>query len=157
LYFNSIPDGSWVAYEDGGTLNQTVGPTIAANTIYTLTVALGLRKDFPGLGTAELLINGTPYVATGSAPTLGNWSDFVAVYNSALHPADVGQAITISLVFGTEQSSFDNVRLDATPGSATVPEPATSGFIALGFTALVLLRVRRYPQIRRGERTEGSR
>src|SRR5215472_4678715 len=59
-YYNSVPDGNWVAYANAGNLTQSVG-NVLANTMYTLTVSLGLRKDFPTLGSAELLINGAAY------------------------------------------------------------------------------------------------
>ena len=143
-YYNSIPDGNWIAYLNGGNLTQTVGVVVAANTTYTLSVAEGLRKDFPNLGTTELLINGTAYVATGSAPTLGNWSTFTAVYNSALHPADVGSAITIELLSNTTQAGFDNVVLNKTANN-TVPEPASIALLStvLGVLGLTVGRRRR--------------
>ena len=121
-YYNSVPDGSWIAYANVGNLTQVVSP-VTANTLYTLTVALGLRKDFPVLGTAELFINGAAYTATGVAPTSGNWSTFTATYNSGLHPADVGLPITIELISNGVQAGFDNVALNAV--STAIPEPGT--------------------------------
>jgi hypothetical protein len=131
-YFNSIPNGNWVGFADAGNLTQTVA-TVAANTIYTLNVSVGLRKDASILGTAELLINGTPYVAAGASPTSGNFSTFTAVYNSSSHPGDVGMPIVIELISHGFQGDFDNVLLDGTSG---VPEPTTVAFVMTGLTGL---------------------
>ena len=137
-YYNSVPDGNWVGFANSGNLTQTV-TTVALNTIYTLSVSLGLRKDAPILGSAEFLINGTPYVATGVTPTSGNWSTFTAVYNSAAHPGDVGLPITIELLSNGYEAGFDNVSVDATSG----PEPATTGFMVLGLIGLAFAARRR--------------
>jgi hypothetical protein len=131
--YNSVPDGTWVAYANAGNLSQVV-TTVAANTIYSLTVSLGLRKDLPIAGAAELLINGVAYTATGTAPTAGNWSTFTATYSSGLHPADVGLPITIELLSSGTQAGFDNVALNA----ATVPEPAGVGLVLTGLIGLAL-------------------
>jgi hypothetical protein len=136
-YYNSVPDGDWIAYASAGNLTQSPA-TVVANTTYTLSVSLGLRKDFPALGTAELVVNGNAYVATGVAPSSGNWATFTAAYNSALHPADVGLPLTIELISNGTQAGFDDVTLN-TDGVAAVPEPATMGFLGIGLTFVALL------------------
>jgi hypothetical protein len=132
-FYNSVPDGNWIAYANAGSLSQIV-TTVAANTTYVLSVSLGLRKDFPTLGSAELLINGAVYTATGTAPTSGNWSTFTAVYNSSLHPADVGLPITIELLSNGAQAGFDDVVLNT-----GVPEPASVAFIVTGLIGLAFV------------------
>jgi len=145
-FYNSVPDGNWVAYSNGGNLTQAVSPVLA-NTTYMLSVSLGLRKDFPALGTAELVINGNTYVATGVAPTSGNWATFTATYNSGLHPADVGLPITIELLANGVQAGFDDVLLNANSNNA-VPEPASLAFAGLGLVGLSFA-VRRHARLRR--------
>src|SRR6188474_3117250 len=39
--FNSIPDGSTIAYTNNGTISQTTAATVALGVIYTLTVDVG--------------------------------------------------------------------------------------------------------------------
>jgi hypothetical protein len=132
-YYNSVPDGNWVAYANGGNLTQMVGPVLA-NTIYTLTVSLGLRKDFPNLGSAELLINGAAYTATGVAPTSGNWATYTASYSSMAHPADVGMPITIELLSNGPQAGFDDVALNAN----TIPEPALVMLVGISLVVMAM-------------------
>ncbi|MGD0302150.1 MAG: hypothetical protein ABSE86_34145 [Bryobacteraceae bacterium] len=122
IYFNYIPDGITIAYSNdvGGTITQTVGTVVEANTTYTLQVDLGLRKDGEdSLGTVELLVGSTPVYAGGVAPTLGNWSTFTATYTS--QAADIGKPLTIQLTATGEQSDFDNVRLISS--SSPFPTP----------------------------------
>ncbi len=138
-YLNSVPDGSWVGYVDTGNLTQVVG-TVSANTMYTMTVDLGLRIDFPELGSAELLIGSTPVIATGVAPTSGNWSTYTAIYTSLA--GDVGKTITIELLANPNgaQAVFDDVALNtASTGPSSVPEPSTTASIAVGLIGLGLL------------------
>jgi hypothetical protein len=93
---------------------------VVLGAVYTLRVDIGFRKDTAFDGTADLLINGQKYIATGVAPQ-GTFGTFVATYTGLL--ADVGQSITIELNSSGSQANFDNVRLDAT-GAETAPEPA---------------------------------
>ena len=123
--FNTIPDGITVAYsnDNGGIISQTVGATVQAGVVYTLQVDLGWRNDVPAfIGTANLLVNGKQYLATGATPLQGNWSNFTATYTGLA--ADVGDPITIQLDSIGEQSDFDNVRL-ADNLASTVPEPGS--------------------------------
>jgi hypothetical protein len=145
--FNYVPDGNTTAYSDdaGGTITQVVG-SVAANTIYTLKVDLGLRKDnfVASLGTVALLVGSTPVYATGSAPSSGNWSTFTATYTSTA--ADLGKSLTIQLTATGFQGDFDNVRLDAspvTPQTFILPQLAFGGgwYTALYFTNTTLAPV----------------
>jgi hypothetical protein len=123
---------------NGGVISQTVGPTVAANTVYTLQVDLGYRKDGQySLGTVALLVGSTPIQATGIAPTIGNWSTFTATYSSVA--VDIGKTLTIRLTGTGVQSNFDNVRLTATsvgPTTQILPQLAFGGgwYTALYFT-----------------------
>lgn len=141
-FFNTIPDGSTIAYMDAtGTITQLVGTVAAANVVYTLLVDIGNRKDQPATGSVQLLFAGNSAVnATGVAATDGNWSTFTATYTTTA--ADIGKAITIQLSSGGVEGDFDNVRLDATSTAAT-PEPTTIGLFGLGLLGLGVIRRRK--------------
>ena len=148
IYFNFIPNGSVVAWDNdpGGTITQSAG-TVAANTTYTLQVDLGQRNDgFYSLGTVQLLIGSTPVTAIGTAPTKGNWSTYTAVYNSVA--GDVGKTITVQLTATGGQSDFDNVRLDASSGGTAIPEPATLALVGAGLVLSSILASRRRRPLR---------
>jgi hypothetical protein len=141
-YFNSVPDGITVAYTNGGTISQTVGPTVALGVVYTLRVEQGLRKDgFLGADVVDLLVNGTPWLATGVAAPLGDWATYTATYIGLL--ADVGSSITIELTSSTAQGDWDNVRLDDNAGVVGVPEPLTLALFGAGLAGMAGMRRRK--------------
>jgi len=114
IYFNSIPDGVKVGYTFNGSLTQNVGQVASAGTLLTLRVDMGWRSDLPAFtGTAQLKIDGTTVTATGTAPTIGNFSTFTATYLTT--PGDIGANIRIVLssTSTVNQGIFDNVRLTA--------------------------------------------
>jgi hypothetical protein len=136
--------------------------TFAADTIYTLTVAVAHSPNTNtngdnGIAGVELLANTVATGTTGTitvdalialsadASTSANWHDLTAIVNTATDPGIVGQAIGIKLannvidpnaLWGNEY--FDNVRLDAT----SVPEPAITTLALWGFVTPALLRRR---------------
>ena len=132
-YFNSVPDGTTVAYSNGGTISQTVGATVQLGVVYTLLVSVGVRKDFPDAGTEAIVVNGHSYFATGTLPSPGNWATFTATYTGLA--GDVGDSITILLASGADQGDWDNVQLSNSLASG-VPEPASSLLVGLGALAL---------------------
>jgi len=126
LRFNSVPDGITVAYSNAGSISQIVGATAETGVTYILQVMIGLRNDgFANPGTASLTINGNSVLATGVAPTVGNWSPFTATYTATL--ADNGSPIEILLNAPSEQGTWDMVSLTA------VPEPSTWAMLLVGF------------------------
>jgi hypothetical protein len=138
--FPVLSDGITSAFSTtaGSVISQTVGATVVMGEVYTLLIDLGQRLDGYGFaGTADLLINGHTYAATGTAPVPGTWSTYTATYTGLT--ADVGQSITIELKSSGVQANFDNVRMDGTLGQSGVPEPAS--FLLIG-PALVALGLR---------------
>jgi hypothetical protein len=136
-YFNTLSDGITNAFDNGGTISQTVGSTVQTGVVYTLMVDIGCRNDQPCLGTADLLVNGVQYAAVGVLPAPGNWATFTATYTGL--PGDLGDAITIELNSTGSQGNFDNVQLaDDTTTSAT-PEPSFSGILGLGLIGLMAM------------------
>ena len=138
--FNSVPDGSTVAYSNGGTISQTVAPLVQLGVIYTLQVDVLVRKDVGDPGTEALLINGNTILATGVLPAPGGFSNFTATYTGLA--ADVGKSISIELVSNGVQGDWDNVRL-ASSLPSPVPEPASGVLMGLAAVALAGIVMRR--------------
>ena len=132
----ALDDGATTAWSDvaGSVISQTVGGTVVLGETYTLLVDIGFRiQPLLGFtGTADLLINGIHYVATGTAPARGAWATYTATYTGLA--ADVGRTITIDLNSSGGEANFDNVRLDG--NLAGVPEPASFLLIAPALVAL---------------------
>ena len=108
-------DGTYFAFSNGGTISQTVSPTIVAGDTYDLQVAVLSRTDAPNDALVQLEIGNT-VVAT--APTTGTnysgtWSLENAVFTA--NAGEAGQQLTILLSSSGVQGGFDDVTLTAVP------------------------------------------
>lgn len=145
VYLNS--NGGWASIT-----SPSLG-AVQANTIYTLTVALGHRSNFsPSQYDISLLADGSSIATTTVVPsqiTAGQWADFQVVFDTSLNPSSVGKSLAIefkhSLVGTVNQANgnniqglFDNVRLDAT----AIPEPSAAIVAGLGLLAAAFSRRR---------------
>jgi hypothetical protein len=138
----------WLNRFDGsGTAGifQDIG-AILPNTTYTLTVALGGRKDRINSPGIISLWNGTNNAGTllgtsGGLPAQDSWQDYTVSFTTG---ASVNGHLTIGLSVlnaSTIQADFDNVRLTAV---AVVPEPSTYGLaLASLLGGLICIRHRR--------------
>lgn len=127
-YFDYVPDGTTVAYINGGSLAQTVTSTAIAGHTYVLTTDFGVRHDLGNPGSILLSVGGGNSVAAGLVPVPGSWSTFTASYTATV--ADAGGAITLTLASPGGQGDFDNVTLADT---TAVPEPASWALMIVGF------------------------
>ena len=150
---NPLPapaDGNQIAYLVPGaqnssslTTSNSLG-TIAANMLYTLTVAVGNRSDnlFFDTGTykIDILANGVSVgesTLAGSAIAHGTFSDLSATFTSPASGPLIGESLTVELkaIAGSanDEAIFDNVRLTAT----AVPEPSTVALLIGGSAGLI--------------------
>jgi hypothetical protein len=119
-----------VAYSNGGTIWQTVGPTAIAGDTYTLSVEVLSRTDAPQDASVQLEFGGIP---CGTAPVVnaggGTWNDFMVSCTAT--GAEAGDSITILLTtVGFGQGDFDDVQL------SSVPEPSVLLLLTLGLLGL---------------------
>ena len=135
---------------NGPTLTTAPLTTILANTTYTLTVAFGIRLDFPpptfGSGHSaylQMLANGANITDFGfSTDTLpaGSFTDHTVSFTTGSSGPLIGQSLTAAIAYVSDAGGYvdaDNVRLDA----SSVPEPTTT--MLLSFSLCFLHKRRR--------------
>ena len=150
-YPSGVPDGVNIAYNNFGTLSQTLTTLLADSTTYTLGVWIGLRGDYAAWGSHNYVIEllaGSTVIATAANPVIPGVGQFglaTLTYTSALIDPYAGQALGIALINYGPQMNYDNVTLNASPSNASpsVPEPATLVLVGLGFAALGLASCRK--------------
>jgi hypothetical protein len=119
------PSGLYVAYlGDGcstcstGSILQTLGATLQANTTYTLKVSVGARADYPFTGYVAALLAGNVTLAAGNkaTPVGGTFVTEVILYQSGANPPQLGQPLQILVKsLGTSgQANISGVSLTAT-------------------------------------------
>ena len=101
-----------------GSILQTLGATVQANTTYILTVEVGARADYVFTGYVAALLAGNVTLASGhrATPAGGTFVTEVVVYESGATPAQLGQPLQI-LITSTGDGSVDiqSVALTALP------------------------------------------
>ena len=140
-------NGEQTAYLNGGLIGQNVGP-IVAGMDYKLSFDVGERKDlsFPNSPTVGFFIdayNGTSFTGSIGRPMQpGIFETQSFSTTAALLAPFVGQNLLIffahSSLFG-QQINLDNIQLNTSPATATVPLPAALPLLigALGLLSLV--------------------
>jgi hypothetical protein len=155
-FFNlPLPDGSIVAYTNGGTLEQTLaGISLLPNSVYTLSVDVGRRLDHNSGNNYSLsLLDGTNVFCTSGSNsngsiTAGTFQD--VTLQCATGATVPGGFLGIELTGDGNQLDFDNVRLDVSTSTVSTPEPSALALTSVGLLVsglfFVLSRRRHYLQ-----------
>jgi hypothetical protein len=137
-YFSlPLPDGSIVAYTNGGSISQTLtGISLLPNSIYTLSVDIGRRFDVFAAGYSLSLTDGSNVFCTsGDSNASVPAGTFVDVtLTCATGSSAPAGFLGIDLTGAGRQIDFDNVQLSVVSAVST-PEP---GALALTFVGLVM-------------------
>jgi hypothetical protein len=133
----NLPNGSQIAWSNGGTISQKLSATLQTNTVYTLSAFVGnrLSLNFPGYN-IELLAGNTVLASnSGVTPADGTFESVTFSYTSGISVTP-GQQLEIRLTSLTglnAQTNFDNITLDA----ASIPEPsAILGLLGFGLLGI---------------------
>ena len=135
-----LPNGSIVAFTNGGSLSQTLSDSLLANTAYTLSVDVGHRLDGFATNFIIQLFAGSTLLnsITGFSGTITPGA-FATQSFSYLSGATVPLGnLAIVLSSSGTQSVFDNVQLTAT----SVSEPGSLTMLAAGL-GLAFFMIRR--------------
>src|SRR5580700_9201339 len=94
--------------QSSGSILQTLGATVQANTTYVLSVEVGARADYVFTGYAASLLAGNVVLASGhkATPVGGTFVTEVVVYESGATPAQLGQPLQI-LITSTGDGQVD--------------------------------------------------
>jgi hypothetical protein len=114
------PTGLYVAVigsaGDTGSILQTLGVTLQANTTYVLKLGIGARADIPFTGYVGALLAGNVTLSASNAatPVGGAFVEDVITYKSGASPSQVGQPLQIFVQsLGTGQVSVAFASLTA--------------------------------------------
>jgi hypothetical protein len=107
-----------------GSILQTLGATVQANTLYILNLSVGARADYPFTGYLAALLAGNATLASRNAatPLGGTFVTDQVAYQSGANPAELGQPLQILVKsIGTGQVDISGVLLTAQPESEIKP------------------------------------
>ena len=148
-YFNlPLPDGSILAYTNGGTISQTLtGISLLANSTYTLSVDVGRRFDVVAANYSISLYDGSTVLCTtgsSSKQSIAAGSFIDATLTCTTGSSVPSGFLGIVLTGDGRQLDFDNVRLDVV-STVSTPEPSALVLMltTLSVVGLLFARSRR--------------
>jgi hypothetical protein len=134
---SGVPDGVNVAYSHGATISQGLAAVLSANVSYTLEVDIGDANNFVFGGYRVQLLAGSSVKAEDNntlVPPNGGFVTSTVAFTALPSDPNLGQQLLIKLVALDAETSFDQVRVDAT----AVPEPAGLLLFSMGWGVLAL-------------------
>jgi PEP-CTERM motif len=146
-YPGGIPDGSIVAFSNGGTISQTLtGTELQANSTYVLSVFVGDRPDNEVSDYSFSLYAGSTLLGTfsgsNSSITPGTFAQEFLTYTTGSTVA--AGDLTIDLASAGIQTDFDNVQLTVNPADypagdppVSTPEPGTLLMLGSGIFGML--------------------
>ena len=110
---DEAPEGNYVAYGNVGSLSQIIMETLQSDTVYSVIVEVGDRKNTGFVSYAVNLYAGGVLLASAVSPSPSNDIFVTAVANYDVQPGNpyIGGILKIELVSGGSQAEFDCVRL----------------------------------------------
>lgn len=137
-YTLAVPHGTNVAFNNRGSISQVLSVTLAADTIYNLSVEFGNRIGFDNAsGLLELRADGVTLASTSASSPEGQFSTVSLSYSTVLSDP-IGKDLEIWLIrtAGSPQANWDNVQL------AAVPAPSAMLLFGSGLAGLAFWRLR---------------
>jgi hypothetical protein len=131
-----LPNGSIVAYSNGGTISQILGVTVQPDSTYTLSVYVGDRLDDEVATYSIALDDGSTTLC--STPTASNGAIKPGTFADVTLTCSTGATVApgdleIILTSGGTQIDFDNVAL-----SVQTPEPASCLLLCIGLGSMIV-------------------
>jgi len=119
-----VPEGvniAWLEYDSmhSSVLSQILVDVLTANTVYTLSVKVGRRSDYPLAPFSVQLVAGGEVLAEGTLDTIpaGQFQTVTVTFTAPDDHPQLGQPLEIRLTANNanrQQVAFDDVSLDAT-------------------------------------------
>src|SRR6266481_1092116 len=141
-----LPDGSIVAFTNGGSISQTLtGVSLLPNSIYTLSVDVGRRFDVVAANYSISLTDGSNVFCTsgGSNGSFSAGTFFDVTLTCATGASAPAGFLGIDLTGDGRQIDFDNVQLNVSTVSTPEPSALALTFVGLLMGGLLFIRSRR--------------